>query len=666
MIVFLPGMVDSYTGGMSRSDSVASSDQIDLATAPPFRIGLLTVEPALRQVVAASSVTLEPRVMQVLVQLAMANGAIVSRDELVRQCWEGRIVGDDAINRVIARLRRLLDDHGDAAARIETITKVGYRLVGPVVLIAPIARPPMASETPLPAAAPAVAPALPLPDPARRSGWWRVAAMVAVVAVAALVWRVARPEPAPVQASLRIGSFKPLSADVPATLPAQLESELLLKFGETANTSFALVRTPPADKTQAFVVAGSVGTVGNTLRYSFNLSQEQTGQMPISFRLERRIAADAAVASVAIEASRMISCIMHGMTEGRTQPLPDSTVTLFARFCQAASLGLPSRDARNALLREAVADSPDFAYGWATLASNLAGALPESDKVPGKPDYDEAMTALATAQRLGLSSFVIPNTQARLLPSRKIAEREALLRDSARRFATQSNGTAPFNLGNLLWNAGRLTDAIAANRTALQINPNHEEATHFQATMLRWTGQIAGSDAMIRKLDAEWPESGHGRWFKLSDALQRRDFATARAAVDKDRLPAPEAVAAVDAAFLALQSGDAAARTAAGDRLVALNANEATRTGLALDLLAALGRDADALKVAEQLIYGPQVPSTKILFNPALARARALPAFAELAERLGLVDYWRRPGNLPDFCTAAAAPPLCKTLARRN
>jgi len=65
--------------------------------------------------------------MQVLVALARAAGAIVSRDDLITTCWSGRIVGEDAINRVISRLRRLADETG--GFRIETITKVGYRLV---------------------------------------------------------------------------------------------------------------------------------------------------------------------------------------------------------------------------------------------------------------------------------------------------------------------------------------------------------------------------------------------------------------------------------------------------------------------------------------------------------------------------------------------------------
>ena len=101
--------------------------QIALATEPPFRLGPLAVAPALRQVtIAGESRILEPRVMQVLVALAQAGGGIVGRDELFARCWDGRIVGENAINRVVSLLRTLAAE--TKAFEIDTVTKVGYRL----------------------------------------------------------------------------------------------------------------------------------------------------------------------------------------------------------------------------------------------------------------------------------------------------------------------------------------------------------------------------------------------------------------------------------------------------------------------------------------------------------------------------------------------------------
>src|SRR5215469_9799273 len=100
-----------------------------LAIEGDFRLGDMVVRPSLLEVYADDvRETLEPRVMQVLVALAGANGMVVSRDELIRECWGGRIVGEDAINRCVARIRRLAEISGRKAFEIETIPRVGYRL----------------------------------------------------------------------------------------------------------------------------------------------------------------------------------------------------------------------------------------------------------------------------------------------------------------------------------------------------------------------------------------------------------------------------------------------------------------------------------------------------------------------------------------------------------
>jgi DNA-binding winged helix-turn-helix (wHTH) protein/tetratricopeptide (TPR) repeat protein len=116
--------------GEEKHDGLAVPGQIVLAHELPFTIGTLRVDPGTRQVKAKGrSETLEPRVMQVFVALARAAGRIVTRDELILWCWGGRIVGEDAIHRAIFRLRQVAGDIGDGSITVETITKVGYRLV---------------------------------------------------------------------------------------------------------------------------------------------------------------------------------------------------------------------------------------------------------------------------------------------------------------------------------------------------------------------------------------------------------------------------------------------------------------------------------------------------------------------------------------------------------
>ena len=124
------GKAKLYWMGESKHDGLAVPGRVVLAHEPPFKLGALKVDAATRQVSDGNrSETLEPRVMQVLVALARANGVIVTRDELIERCWDGRIVTDDAINRVLSRIRHIAEGIGGGGFRLETITKVGYRLV---------------------------------------------------------------------------------------------------------------------------------------------------------------------------------------------------------------------------------------------------------------------------------------------------------------------------------------------------------------------------------------------------------------------------------------------------------------------------------------------------------------------------------------------------------
>lgn len=79
--------------------------------------------------------------MQVLVALAQAGGAVLTRDDLIACCWEGRIVGDNAIQRVISRIRQIAADFGMHSFQLETITKVGYRMLVALPSEAQVPRP---------------------------------------------------------------------------------------------------------------------------------------------------------------------------------------------------------------------------------------------------------------------------------------------------------------------------------------------------------------------------------------------------------------------------------------------------------------------------------------------------------------------------------------------
>jgi DNA-binding winged helix-turn-helix (wHTH) protein/Tol biopolymer transport system component len=75
---------------------------------------------------------LKPLLMAVLLRLAAAPQQVVRRETLLAEVWPRRMVNDDVLSRAIADLRTALGDDAREARFIETIPKLGYRLIAPV------------------------------------------------------------------------------------------------------------------------------------------------------------------------------------------------------------------------------------------------------------------------------------------------------------------------------------------------------------------------------------------------------------------------------------------------------------------------------------------------------------------------------------------------------
>lgn len=106
---------------------------MELIQAHDFYIGNWLIEPRRNQVTGdGPPVRISPKFMQVLVCLAEARGAVVTRDELLDRVWPDTVVGEAVLTRAISELRKVFADVPQAPQFIETIPKTGYRLVASV------------------------------------------------------------------------------------------------------------------------------------------------------------------------------------------------------------------------------------------------------------------------------------------------------------------------------------------------------------------------------------------------------------------------------------------------------------------------------------------------------------------------------------------------------
>ena len=84
---------------------------------------------------------LEPSVYDLLLYLIERRNQVVTRDELLSDLWQGRIVSDNTINARLKAARKAVGDSGRKQATIKTIHGRGYQFIAQVIKIDDAAAP---------------------------------------------------------------------------------------------------------------------------------------------------------------------------------------------------------------------------------------------------------------------------------------------------------------------------------------------------------------------------------------------------------------------------------------------------------------------------------------------------------------------------------------------
>ncbi|MAQ01744.1 MAG: hypothetical protein CL586_06405 [Alteromonadaceae bacterium] len=98
-----------------------------------FTLGSWTVDGESNQLIAAQQqLTIEPKMMDVLIYLCQHAGETVSAEQLLIACWAGTFYGDSPVQKCIAGLRKKLGCNAKNPTYIETIYRRGYKIIAPV------------------------------------------------------------------------------------------------------------------------------------------------------------------------------------------------------------------------------------------------------------------------------------------------------------------------------------------------------------------------------------------------------------------------------------------------------------------------------------------------------------------------------------------------------
>jgi DNA-binding winged helix-turn-helix (wHTH) protein len=603
--------------------ATSNESLVDLAAEPGFSLGRVEITPSLLALRRGERTTsLEPRVMQVLTVLARRPGAVVARDELVATCWAGRFVSEDAIQRTIAKLRRLAETEGGGEFSVETVPRVGYRLV-------------VTSGGDAPAGG------------ARRRWPWALAALalIAAVGAGALAWRTFAPVPT-APTVVRFAGFAGLGPGVPPALPASFSETVRDAFGEDNDLSLSR-------RGGDFALAGVIQRAGEKLRYSVRLEDIRSGVLVWAVSPELPAGDAAAPQTMATAVAEVVRCGLKGAGEYRRR-LPSHTLALYLQYCDAF-LGVGGSAERGlAAARRTVAETPDFSRGWSAVAHAAALLNHQAPDIPANALAREVHMATARALRLDPLNGEAYDVQTYILPPDAYEARERLHRMAVRSHLTGC-GCELVTMVNFQKSVGRPQDGYPYARRAYDLQPAYQPAIISLAVTYDDLGQWGRAEEIFARNAAR--RGGRPTVWDAMHAGYRGDWSVFRRFGETaDRAMGPAIVAASDA----LASGDA--RRLASARAAVEQAARARPGTFALpELLIALGDDEEAFRQLQAVV---DHNGTGYLFTTRLKGYRRDPRYAAILERSGLMAYWRKSGRRPVLCTEPDPPAFCATLPR--
>jgi DNA-binding winged helix-turn-helix (wHTH) protein/tetratricopeptide (TPR) repeat protein len=646
------------------------TQRIYLAHESDFSLSGIDVRPATRQVeVGGVSETLEPRIMQVLVVLARRRGQVVSRDDLIAACWEGRIVGDDALNRCISKIRRLGETHG--AFRLETIPRVGYRMHVAEALEAHTANAEVAAE-----AAPVAPKAARLPIRAIILAGAGVLLAVLVALVAYVGVRNSRTVDVAAATMIALRQFEAPDGDVDSqnlarAVPAAI-AEDLTGVGMSVKTVSRSEGADTASIGASYLVDGSVVKSGDVARVFVRVDHIATGVTILSTALEGE------AGDVGLFADRLSTDVARYLSwQGSLRILRSrdpAEIAIAPVFVNSLRLlGEGDYLGALALARRALQMAPNSSDANIAVAIQGMQAMGLTDPADRPALWREAIAAADRAWQLDPRHGSTHLAKMWTLPTALWAERIELLRTGVA--MDVENGSTYGFLNALYLSTGQLEKARIALAQGRARDPLDTGKMFRQAQTFIVMGDFDAARAAFAELDRRaGPDFPRAYDLLIPTSVWWMSPEEARAVRLKPLPPlsrvSTEHVALLGAIADALAEAKIGGDERAAERIWKACTSEPVDKSMRLTCLSAgaqLGRLDIAFAAAGSLL--PDVRATLsdpqdeawlatptatqdalFLFTPWTASLRADERIIPVFERLGILEYWRETGAWPDFC----------------
>lgn len=502
------------------------------------------------------------------------------------------------------------------------------------------------------------------------------AAFVLAIAAATVIhfWNRGQPSGPPTRPTVVLLPFTAASTDARLRdVAAQVRDSIAHTLAQSSVPVRQLVAAPRGREAGDFLISGELSRNGDKLVATVRLVEAAQGVTVFSRRIE------AATDQTRDLPERVGAQIAGTLTWGAALMMLDSRhrsdPALMAELLKQLDFtGDPLQAYQSAQRVAKIA--PDSGIAQLNLAFGTAfvlGQLPRGERA------DALVAARRAAERARALAPQFGDTYGPwcfLHSETRMAECEDRLR--AGKLADPDAPFLNFFLAGIARSAGRFGEAGELTELSYTHDPYVPTKIRDMLRVLEFAGEREEAEALFEKGVRWWPEFKDGflitRFFGTFSRGDLEAISRIEEDVGVNNLPAGYPDSSAFIAALRSRSPAAVGRTCVG----------AQRMGVMIRCMIALARLGDydgAFGLADKL-YPKRIGRTsgeteriwlddpeggaplEFITSPAAAPMRRDPRYLQLAQRVGLLAYWRS-GRLPDFCTKQPEP-ICAHLLKRN
>ena len=489
--------------------------------------------------------------------------------------------------------------------------------------------------------------------------WTRIiVGIAAVLILAAATLFVLRPRPDRTVQTVSVLAADPAAAPLARDLLVQLATLQSSMSGSMRLISQGQDARKPADL--LFEVGGDTRAAKPTINLVLMTGQDRTVLWSDDLAEESVSLADLKLRA-AFTSARVLGCVLEGMSPG-VAPLSQSVLKLYLNAC--ALLGETySQDSSPVIpvLEKVTQQAPGFKPAWAKLLVAQTSRYQQA-----KADERSAIAASLRRRIVEARKFDPQMPEAflaelELLPAPLFYEQIKLVDQ-----ALKAGPTNPFVLSGrslALMCVGRMEAAVVDARRAASLDPLSPAVRNAYIEALAYSGRTDAAKSELAEAERLWPGATMILNARYGFNLRTGDPADALRLIQSGAVEGSRTREAFLQARIrpTTQNVDRAIRLGMSNQ-----ADTADWIGEMIQVLGEFDKKDELFTILLNRHDPREIPYfVEALFRPAQADLRADPRFMLVASKFGLLDYWQRSGDWPDFCSDPDLPYNCKKEAAK-